>query len=105
MALKVTPLSSALGAEITEIDLRQPQDEAAVKAIRKAFDGHILWCSASSSCPRTTSCAPPAISARSMCGGSLAAGLTNPGGELRHAIHAGHQHRGERQVDRRVRRR
>ncbi len=40
--MKVTPLHPALGAEITDIDLRQPQDEAALKAIRKAFDDHIF---------------------------------------------------------------
>jgi hypothetical protein len=40
--MKVTPLSEALGAEITEIDLRQPQDDAAVKTIRKAFDDNIF---------------------------------------------------------------
>jgi taurine dioxygenase len=40
--MKITPLSKALGAEITEIDLRQPQDDAAIKAIRKAFDDNIF---------------------------------------------------------------
>lgn len=40
--MKVTPLSPALGAEITEIDLREPQDEATAQAIRKAFDDHIF---------------------------------------------------------------
>ena len=40
--MKVTPLSKALGAEITELDLRKPLDEATVKAIRDAFDQHIF---------------------------------------------------------------
>jgi alpha-ketoglutarate-dependent taurine dioxygenase len=40
--MKVTPLSKALGAEITGLDLRQPLDEAAVKAIRDAFDQYIF---------------------------------------------------------------
>ena len=40
--MKVTPLSKALGAEITGLDLRQPLDDAAVKAIRDAFDEHIF---------------------------------------------------------------
>lgn len=40
--MKVTPLSKALGAEITELDLRQPLDDATVKAIRDAFDQHIF---------------------------------------------------------------
>jgi taurine dioxygenase len=40
--MKVTPLSKALGAEITELDLREPLDDAAVKAIRDAFDQYIF---------------------------------------------------------------
>ena len=40
--MKISPLSKALGAEITDVDLRQPQDEAAVKAFRKAFDDSIF---------------------------------------------------------------
>lgn len=40
--MKVTPLSKALGAEITELDLRKPIDEATAQAIRKAFDQHIF---------------------------------------------------------------
>src|SRR5688572_28729272 len=40
--MKITALSPALGAEITDIDLRQPQDDAAVKAMRKAFDDSIF---------------------------------------------------------------
>jgi taurine dioxygenase len=40
--MKVSPLSKALGAEITEIDLRQPQDDAAKKTMRKAFDDNIF---------------------------------------------------------------
>jgi taurine dioxygenase len=41
-AMKVTPLSKALGAEITGLDLRKPLDAAAVKAIKDAFDQHIF---------------------------------------------------------------
>jgi taurine dioxygenase len=40
--MRVTPLSKALGAEITELDLRRPLDDAAVQAIRDAFDRHIF---------------------------------------------------------------
>jgi len=40
--MKVTPLSKALGAEITDLDLRKPLDDDAVKAIRDAFDQHIF---------------------------------------------------------------
>ena len=40
--MKVTPLSKALGAEITGLDLRKPLDDAAMKAIRDAFDQHIF---------------------------------------------------------------
>jgi taurine dioxygenase len=40
--MKVTPLSKALGAEITGLDLRQPLGDAAMKAIRDAFDQYIF---------------------------------------------------------------
>ena len=40
--MKVTPLSKALGAEITDLDLRKPLDDATVKAIRDVFDQHIF---------------------------------------------------------------
>ena len=68
--MKVTPLSRALGAEITDIDLRQPQDATTVAAIRKTFDDNIFVVFRGQSCRRRTSCAPPAISARCMCGES-----------------------------------
>jgi taurine dioxygenase len=42
MTLSVVPLSPALGAEIKGVDLRQPLDAAAVKAINDAFDKHIV---------------------------------------------------------------
>ena len=42
MAPNITPLSSALGAEVTGIDLRQPLDEAHVKALRDAFDRNVV---------------------------------------------------------------
>jgi taurine dioxygenase len=40
--MKITPLSKALGAEITGLDLRKPLDDATVKAIRDAFDQYIF---------------------------------------------------------------
>ncbi|MBX9775042.1 MAG: TauD/TfdA family dioxygenase [Xanthobacteraceae bacterium] len=40
--MKVTPLSKALGAEITGLDLRQPLDDATAQVIRDAFDQHIF---------------------------------------------------------------
>ena len=40
--MKITPLSKALGAEITGLDLREPLDAAAVTAIRDAFDQYIF---------------------------------------------------------------
>jgi taurine dioxygenase len=42
MGIRITPLSPALGAEITEIDLRRPLDAATVKEIRDAFDRYIF---------------------------------------------------------------
>jgi taurine dioxygenase len=40
--VKIAPLSPALGAEITGLDLRQPVDDATAKAVRKAFDDFIF---------------------------------------------------------------
>jgi taurine dioxygenase len=40
--MQITPLSEALGAEITGLDLSKPLDDAAAKAIRDAFDRHIF---------------------------------------------------------------
>jgi taurine dioxygenase len=40
--MKITPLSKALGAEITDIDLRRSQDDASIKAIKDAFDQNIF---------------------------------------------------------------
>jgi taurine dioxygenase len=42
MALSIKPLSKALGAEITGIDLRNPLDDATVTAIRDAFDQNVV---------------------------------------------------------------
>jgi taurine dioxygenase len=44
MAMTVTPLSSALGAEVTGIDLRNPLDLVAAQALRAAFDQSIVLC-------------------------------------------------------------
>ena len=43
-SLTIKPLSSALGAEVTGIDLRMPLDEAVANAIRAAFDRQIVLC-------------------------------------------------------------
>jgi taurine dioxygenase len=40
--MKISPLSKALGAEITGLDLRQPLDETTANAIKDAFDQHIF---------------------------------------------------------------
>jgi alpha-ketoglutarate-dependent taurine dioxygenase len=42
MAPKISPLSAALGAEATGVDLRQPLDDASVKALRDAFDRNVV---------------------------------------------------------------
>jgi taurine dioxygenase len=42
MSLSIAPLSRALGAEIRGVDLRQPLDQATVKAINDAFDQNIV---------------------------------------------------------------
>jgi taurine dioxygenase len=42
MAIKVEPLSDALGAAITGVDLRKPLDAADIKAVNDAFDNYIV---------------------------------------------------------------
>ena len=42
MSITVTPMSAACGAEISGIDLRDPLDAAAVKAIEEAFHDHVV---------------------------------------------------------------
>jgi taurine dioxygenase len=42
MSIEVVPLHPSLGAEIRGVDLRQPQDEATVRAIRDAFDQNVV---------------------------------------------------------------
>ena len=42
MTIEVVPMHPSLGAEIRGVDLRQPQDEATVKAIRDAFDKNVI---------------------------------------------------------------
>lgn len=44
MTMEIKPLSRALGAEVTGIDLRQPLDQASVQAVRDAFDQHVVLC-------------------------------------------------------------
>src|SRR5580700_9516843 len=41
-AMSVEPLSPALGAAITGVDLRQPLDDATVKAVNDAFDKYVV---------------------------------------------------------------
>ena len=42
--LQIRPLSDALGAEITGLDLTEPQDDDTISAIREAFLKHHLLC-------------------------------------------------------------
>ena len=42
MPISVEPLSPALGAAITGVDLREPLNEADIKAVNDAFDQHIV---------------------------------------------------------------
>ena len=44
MIPSILPIHPALGAEVTGLDLREPLDEAAIRAIRDAFDRHIVLC-------------------------------------------------------------
>src|SRR5262249_40421991 len=42
--LSINPLSNALGAEVTGIDLRLPLDEEGAEALRNAFAEHVVLC-------------------------------------------------------------
>jgi taurine dioxygenase len=44
MTPTIKPLSPALGAEVTGIDLRKPLDQATIQAIRDAFDQNVILC-------------------------------------------------------------
>jgi taurine dioxygenase len=44
MTPAITPFPAALGAEVTGVDLRRPVDDAAIAALRAAFDQHIVLC-------------------------------------------------------------
>src|SRR5688572_14202 len=78
--MKVTPLSKALGAEITEIDLRQPQDAAAVATIRKAFDDNIFVVFRGQDLSEEYQLRAAGYFGKVHVRRKPAAGLTNPGG-------------------------
>ena len=81
MSLSVVPLSPALGAEIKGVDLRKPLDAGDRPGHqRRLRPGTSWWCSAVRTCPRTTSFAPPAISARSESGAGRPT-AARPGGD------------------------
>ena len=42
MSIQVIPLSSACGAEIKNVDLREPIDEVTAKEIEAAFHEHVV---------------------------------------------------------------
>ena len=79
--MKVTPLSKALGAEITDIDLRQPQDDATVNAIRKAFDDHIFVVFREQQMSEDDQLRAAGYFGKVFIRRKPAAGLTNPGGQ------------------------
>ena len=79
--MKVASLSKALGAEITEIDLRQPQDDAAVAAIRKAFDDNIFVVFRAQELSEEDQLRAAGYFGKVIIRRKPAAGLTNPGGQ------------------------
>ena len=79
--MKVASLSKALGAEITEIDLRQPQDDAAVAAIRKAFDDNIFVVFRGQELSEEDQLRAAGYFGKVFIRRKPAAGLTNPGGQ------------------------
>ncbi|MBT5837669.1 MAG: TauD/TfdA family dioxygenase, partial [Rhodospirillaceae bacterium] len=42
MTLKITPLTSIIAAEVSGIDLAEPQDDATVAALRQALLDHLV---------------------------------------------------------------
>jgi taurine dioxygenase len=79
--MKVTPLSKALGAEITELDLRQPVDDATAKTIRKAFDDNIFVVFREQQLSEEDQLRAAGIFGKVHVRRKPAAGLTNPGGQ------------------------
>ena len=82
MALKITPLSSALGAEVTEIDLRKPLDEASIKAIRDAFDQYVVLCIREQTLSEDDQLRAAGYFGKVVVRRKPAAGQTNPGGDF-----------------------
>src|SRR5262245_31311366 len=81
-ALTIRPLSRALGAEVTGIDLRQPIDVATVKAIRDAFDRNIVLCIRGQELSEDEQLRAAGYFGKVAMRRKPAAGMTNPGGSF-----------------------
>ena len=80
--MKVTPLSPALGAEITDLDLRQPVDDATAAAIRKAFDDNIFVVFREQELSEEDQLRAAGIFGKVHVRRKPPTGLTNPGGQF-----------------------
>jgi taurine dioxygenase len=81
MALKFTPLSAALGAEATGIDLRQPLDGATVKALKDAFDQNIVLVIRDQTLSEEDQLRAASYFGKVAMRRKPAPGMTNPGGD------------------------
>jgi taurine dioxygenase len=79
--MKIAPLSNALGAEVTGLDLRKPLDDAAVKAIRDAFDQSVVLVFREQELSEADQLRAAGYFGKVHIRRKPAAGLTNPGGQ------------------------
>src|SRR3954466_929058 len=82
MGLKISPLSPALGAEATGIDLSKPLDEASIKAIKDAFDRHIILAIRDQSLSEEDQLRAAGYFGKVAVRRKPAAGMSNPGGDF-----------------------
>src|SRR5262245_45484895 len=81
-ALTIRPLSRALGAEVTGIDLRKPLGAAAVEAIRAAFDQSIVLCIREQELSEDDQLRAASYFGRVAMRRKPVTGMTNPGGSF-----------------------
>ena len=82
MGLKISPLSPALGAEVTGIDLSKPLDDASITAIQDAFDQNIVLCIREQELSEEDQLRAAGYFGKVAVRRKPAAGQTNPGGDF-----------------------
>jgi taurine dioxygenase len=78
----IRPLSRALGAEVTGVDLRKPLDGATVTAIRDAFDQNVVLCIRDQQLSEDDQLRAAGYFGKVAMRRKSAAGMTNPGGSF-----------------------